>query len=154
MPLTWRSLVPPWPKKVEPPKPVVPQEITLDDYWMGRAGDSRYVREWTFAVQDNAAELLSRVNRLLAVYGKLPKVVSGWRPYSINVAVRGAKNSAHLTGEAVDLSDADGAFKAWLRYNVDELAKANLYAEDFASTPTWVHLQTRIVASGKRIFKP
>jgi hypothetical protein len=67
-----------------------------------------------------------------------------------------AMGSSHLYGCAVDIGDADGKLKAWLKTDAGNLALINngLWAEDYKSTPTWVHLQTYAPASFNRVFKP
>lgn len=62
--------------------------------------------------------------------------------------------SSHLYGCAVDIGDADGKFKAWLKANPQKLVECGLWAEDYASTPTWTHLQIYAPASFNRVFKP
>lgn len=59
--------------------------------------------------------------------------------------------SCHFTGEAVDIAD-DGSLQKWLKQNVKKLEELDLYVEDFASTPNWVHIQTR--PTKNRFFKP
>ena len=67
-----------------------------------------------------------------------------------------AMESSHLYGCAVDISDPDGKLKAWLQTDAGNRALINngLWAEDYKSTPTWVHLQTYSPKSMLRIFKP
>lgn len=65
-----------------------------------------------------------------------------------------AMGSSHLYGAAVDIADADGQLKTWLKTNSYKLVECGLWAEDYASTPTWVHLQTYAPASFNRVFKP
>lgn len=65
-----------------------------------------------------------------------------------------AMGSSHLYGCAVDIGDADGKLKAWLRANPNKLVECGLWAEDYGSTPTWTHLQTYAPKSMNRVFKP
>lgn len=65
-----------------------------------------------------------------------------------------AMGSSHLYGAAVDIGDADGKLKAWLKANPNKLVECGLWAEDYDSTPTWVHLQIYAPASFNRVFKP
>lgn len=65
-----------------------------------------------------------------------------------------AMGSSHLYGCAVDIGDADGKLKAWLKANPNKLVECGLWAEDYASTSTWVHLQTYAPKSMNRVFKP
>lgn len=67
-----------------------------------------------------------------------------------------AMGSSHLYGCAVDIADPDGKLKSWLQTDAGNLALINcgLWAEDYKSTPTWVHLQTYVPKSFNRVFKP
>lgn len=65
-----------------------------------------------------------------------------------------AMGSSHLYGAAVDIADADGKLKAWLKSNPQRLIENGLWAEDYTSTPTWVHLQIYAPKSMSRVFKP
>lgn len=108
----------------------------------------------------NAARLLAAVNFLRAVYGHPCRVSSGYRPGRFNKAAGGAPNSAHLTCEAIDLADPSGHLARWIVLNTELLEHLDLYVEDpipapgYKGTPGWVHIQTRPVPSGNRIFRP
>lgn len=100
----------------------------------------------------NLMELRSRLNQLGF---KPPRVFTcTYRDPEHNARVGGAKKSSHLTGCACDIADSDGKLKDYLRTNPDLLEECDLYAEDFDSTSTWVHLQSVPPKSGRRIFKP
>lgn len=105
-------------------------------------------------MEANLAKLLDAVNKFRLLYGKPMIVSSGYRPPEHNKRVGGAPNSSHLTCEAVDFRDKDGAIKAWVQANLGVLEQCGLYAEAFEATPTWIHLQIRRPTSGSRIFKP
>ena len=124
--------------------------VKLSEFLMGR--DKTYPLSLELAV--NAAQLLSAINYIRGVYGKPLSVSSGYRPGVFNRAAGGAKNSSHMTCEAIDLRDSDGEFAQWCLDNLDELEKAGLYMEDPSHTPGWVHLQSRAPRSGKRVFLP
>ena len=99
-------------------------------------------------------DYLERINRLRAVYGRPMYVTSGYRSREYNAQIGGAANSAHCVCQAADFADNDAALKNWILENVSVLAACDLYCEDFAATPGWVHIQSRPVPSGNRIFKP
>ena len=100
----------------------------------------------------NLMELRARLNQLGF---KPPRVFTcTYRSTEHNARVGGAKKSSHLTGCACDIADSDGLLKDYLRTNPELLEECDLYAEDFDSTPTWVHLTTLAPKSGRRIFKP
>lgn len=135
-------------------------DVSLHDYQMGR--NRIYPQEWTPEVENNAIELLKRVNAFLKdlvtavpALDKEMKVSSGWRPAAINANIaNAAKKSAHMTGEAVDLLDINQSIAKEIVKYPELLAKHDLYLENPNSTKGWVHLQTRRTKSGNRIFNP
>ena len=109
-------------------------------------------KELPDGIISNLMELRDRLNQLGF---KPPRVFTcTYRSPEHNARVGGAKKSSHLTGCACDIADADGLLKDYLRTNPELLEECDLYAEDFDSTPTWVHLTTLAPKSGRRIFKP
>lgn len=101
-------------------------------------------------LETNLIHLLEAVNKLRTLYAKPMYVSSGYRPGHYNTDAHGAANSTHLTCQAVDFADKDGAIKSWI--TLDILEKCGLYQEAPHSTPTWVHVQTRPTHS--RVFTP
>lgn len=65
-----------------------------------------------------------------------------------------AMGSSHLYGAAVDIGDADGKLKAWLKANPQKLVECGLWMEHPDYTKTWCHVQTYAPASFNRVFKP
>lgn len=67
-----------------------------------------------------------------------------------------AMGSSHLYGCAVDIGDADGKLRTWLKTDAGNLALINcgLWAEDPKYTSGWIHLSTQMPKSGNRIFLP
>jgi len=107
---------------------------------MGR--DAQY--PLTTEKNDNMADLLTKINGLLAELGVHPTVSSGYRPDAINMQVAGAaKMSAHRTCQAVDLHDEDGSLAQLLKDRLDLRMKYGLRLENPRFTRGWVHLQTR-----------
>lgn len=130
-------------------------EITLDDYWMGR--DKTYASELTPEIRENASRLIKVVNELLEELGVTTsvRVSSGWRPSAINSRTPGAASkSYHLTGLAIDLHDPDGELDKLIMDRHTLLNKAGLWHEHPESTPGWCHLDlgTRS-ARGIRVFR-
>lgn len=136
------------------------REITLGEYLAPH-------RNPPDTVITNAINLLEKVNKLLAdpTFPLLPEEVdvnSGWRPETYNSQVIGAaKNSKHITGNAIDLADPDGLIDEWLgQYDSPDgmtnskLAKYGLYRENAPYTKGWCHLQDVPPKSGKRTFNP
>lgn len=139
--------------------------IIPDDYWMGR--NISHPADLTPAIRKNVAELLGRVNLLLAwAYGDGVRpaldrttgnhVASGWRPPAINDATsNAAAKSRHLTGEAIDLRDSGTRDLArWCLKNEEALQEIGLWMEDPQWTPTWVHLQIVPPGSRRRVYCP
>lgn len=116
------------------------------------------------AHQHNLEELLKKINVIRAAYGKPMTVTSGYRSMQDHLRIYSTKGitdkskipmqSKHLYGQAVDISDADGKLKEWVKVNVAKLEEAGLYCEDFAYTKTWLHFQILPPKSGKRFFIP
>lgn len=73
----------------------------------------------------------------------------GYRPPFCPI---GAPDSAHKTGEAIDIYDPHGKLDAWLTDAT--LEKYNLYREHPTKTELWCHLTTRAPSSHKRTFYP
>lgn len=129
-------------------------------YWMGR--DKTYAEDLTGEIEANAAELLGKVNNLLAALGfPDPEIRSGWRPPQINDSTsNAAAHSKHLTGQAVDLADDNRELATAIMRETNVLTQFGLYMEDCRWTfhpdtgHGWVHLQTVPPASGKHIFIP
>lgn len=69
-----------------------------------------------------------------------------------------AMGSSHLYGAAVDIADPEGCLADWLESCPEKLEQCGLWMEDPKYTQgkngSWVHLQTYMVKSGKRIFIP
>lgn len=138
--------------------------IELRDYWMGR--DAQYPLALTPAIRANAVRTVDLANQLLGaalkagltLHGKADGslVNSGWRPPAVNAATAGASpTSLHMTGEAVDLHDPDGALDAWLlKGGQPDLIRLGLWLEHPDATPGWAHVQTKPPRSGNRVFRP
>ncbi len=100
-------------------------------------------------LETNLFNLLIALNLVRKAYGKPMKVSSGYRPGHYNTAAKGAKASAHLSCEACDFSDPDGALDAWCMANLPLLASLNLRLESPKHTIGWCHLDTR--GNGKKV---
>jgi uncharacterized protein YcbK (DUF882 family) len=124
--------------------------ITLKDFLMNRDKEFPLSNEQAL----NAADLLARVNYLLAKLGIKTVVTSGYRPGSYNAKAGGAQKSAHLTCQAVDLRDSSGVIASVLKNNIKLLEECDLYLENPDKTLNWIHLQSRRTSSGNRVFNP
>lgn len=110
-------------------------------------------------IEANLKDLCDKINVLRLWYSYPVSITSGLRSQAqqdalIKAGKSKASKSKHLTGQAVDLADADGKLKAWAGENLELMAELELWMEDFGSTPTWVHFQIVPPASGARVFKP
>lgn len=129
--------------------------ISLTDYF----GHMSRIEQPTPEVEANALQLLAKVNALLAEIpleeAKAPRVNSGWRPASYNANVPGAApKSKHITGQAIDLADPEGALDDWCMNNLATLERAGLWLENPLATKSWCHLQSAPPRSGNRVFIP
>jgi hypothetical protein len=127
--------------------------MTLADYWMKR--DRLFPGDLTVEVVGNAAILIERVHKLLAVFGEERDITSGWRPPAVNGNTPGAaQKSKHITGQAVDLADPDGDLDEWCLEHPDVLELYGLWQEHPSATKGWCHLQSVPPKSQKRVFYP
>lgn len=137
--------------------------------------EAQYMGEWRFKPEStalvlrNVQNLLACVNGLMAsaksqgiVFKNNPATFSqisgdqfgGFRPIGCPI---GATNSAHKTGQAVDLFDPMGEIDAWCLKNAEEgglLQLHCIYIESPDFTPHWSHWSTRKPPSGNRVFRP
>lgn len=129
--------------------------VTRDEVLKGRDRDYPLDAE----LEQNLNQLLDAVNKLRKEYGKPFVITSGYRPGHYNKSARGAKKSAHMSCQAVDIRDSDGEIAKWCLNNLKLLEEAGLYMESPLHTheppgARWLHLQTRRPASGNRVFIP
>lgn len=115
-----------------------------------------YSAEFTQDIQVNAQKLLKQVNQLLNDLGIEEAVVtSGWRPAILNATVKNAaKQSYHMTGNAVDILDNKNQDLGKLvQSRPDLLKKYNLWLENPQNTQghntNWMHLDC-----GNRLDRP
>lgn len=134
--------------------------FTRDEILMGRDK----IAPLTPEMEENLDKLILAMSKVREAYGKPMKGSSGYRPASINASVGGAKLSAHMSCQAVDIVDKDGKLAKWCLENLDILEANGLYLEDPRYTyiindkgdrvSGWVHLDIRGPKSGKRVFIP
>jgi len=137
----------PRPPSTEAPKPAPretkPEGLQEKAYWRGM--DSSHARELTQETRANAARLIGRVNAMLDELGvSRATVTSGWRPPSYNERLRAmgvpaARNSQHITGQAVDIADPGHTISNMVLGDPSILERHGLWMEDPSRTPTWVH---------------
>lgn len=113
----------------------------------------------TPAIDDNLARLLERINRVRTAYDTPMIVTSGLRSDEQQKALiadgkSNAPKSHHLTGEACDIQDKDGALRKWVEANMDLMEAIGFWFEDFDHTVGWVHFQIVPPRSGNRVFIP
>lgn len=114
--------------------------------------------------KNNYSVLKARVAVILAKFGQVRPVTSGYRSMADHLRIYAEKGitdknkiplkSKHLFGQALDIADSDGKLKEFLKNNVSLLEENGLWCEDFSYTKTWVHFQIVAPASGKRFFIP
>ena len=119
--------------------------------------------------QDNANELLVRVNALLA-RAKMETVYQDWIDEDTGTQISGAKGgygdggfrlqsastgkpfSSHKQGMAVDVYDPHGKLDDWITDGL--LEEFDLYREAPTATRGWCHLSTKAPGSGHRTLVP
>jgi uncharacterized protein YcbK (DUF882 family) len=113
----------------------------------------------TDEIDANLAILLERINVIREAYGIPMVVTSGLRDTAQQMALiasgkSNAPKSKHLTGQACDIQDKDGALRDWVKANMDLMESTGFWFEDFDHTPGWVHFQIVPPGSGNRVFIP
>lgn len=93
-------------------------------------------------------EMLDKLNDIRKLYGKPISLTCGARCPTHNAKIGGAKNSAHISGEAVDMVRTEELLQ-FIKANLEVL---DLYMEDPTYTVNWIHLQCRKTKT--RVFKP
>lgn len=105
--------------------------------------------------EDNLEKLAAAVSEIEALMDMAFLVTSGLRSPQDQLRINAAvKNSAHMTGEAVDVSDVDGSIYGFCIDSVDVLIRLGIYLECRTYTPRWTHLTIRPPKSGMRFFIP
>lgn len=132
--------------------------ISVDEY-ISQHG-AGHESELTDEMRLEAQATCDAANALLEEFGGNRGLRSGWRPKSVNDATpNAARSSKHITCQAVDIEDNDGALKDWALQRADDgtypvLEKYNVYAEYGDATPSWLHIQIVAPGSGKRVYFP
>jgi Peptidase M15/Fungal cellulose binding domain len=109
-----------------------------------------------FVPNDQTMEI---ADKLREGWGGPLRCVSGARckaynKYLIMTNVPAAPKSAHIDGQALDLRPVDGRIKEFQEYVKGRLEELNIRMESPIDAPTWVHVDTRPVAPGKkRVFR-
>jgi uncharacterized protein YcbK (DUF882 family) len=120
------------------------------------------------SIDGNLKILFARMLEVQDAFGHDLTVTSGLRSDAqqeqlIKEGKTTAVHSKHLAGAAVDILDLDGSLTAWVKANLDYMAKVGLWMEDFDSiahlaathkSAIWVHFQCMAPGSGKRVFIP
>lgn len=107
----------------------------------------------TDEIKANLEDLLVRMNKVRAAWGKPMTVTSGLRSAADQARINpSAPKSRHTYGKAVDILDRDGSLYDWTVNNQDLLAKVGLWVEIKAGP--WVHYQSEPPKSGRRFFNP
>lgn len=131
------------------PQTISPLDVLTSD---GKYPERQDSDECTTQVRINAADTAERTSRLLDYLDRRPPINSGFRTRYANAQTKGAKNSPHLKGEAVDLEDLSGELSRLITSEL--LERFDLYMENPQHTKGRVHLQIRRPGSGNRIFNP
>lgn len=106
-------------------------------------------------MEDNLVKLIQAVNPIREAWGKPMSVSSCYRPEAINSSVGGAKASAHMMCQAIDIVDKDGKLAEFILNNLDFVKECGILGiEDPKYTQGWVHLSIRPAKSGKLVFIP
>lgn len=132
--------------------------LTIGDYFERMSHIEPPPRDVVIA----AADLIERVNMLLSKAAEdgleeaaEPRVTSGWRTAAYNGTItNAAPKSKHITGQAIDLADPEGALDSWCTEHLDAMEEFGLWLEHPLATKGWTHLQSVPPRSGNRVFYP
>lgn len=147
--------------------------ITLADYFRCYSTDPNhrafgldfrqvpvYLAEFDPSIEENAKELLKKVNALFTELRDLTnkdfdlELTSGWRPKTYSRELGLSTRSHHTTGRAVDIRDINNAKYDLLVANRPLFERKGLALEHKSATPTWLHIQSQLPRSGRTIFYP
>lgn len=133
-------------------------ENTIDGVRNFKWKDALYLREWgiyCFPTRDQELEIIKIAFKMQQIYDffGLPIQITSWlRPKPYNVMIKGAEDSPHLYGMAVDFNvetiSAD-TVRSMLLPHLDEF---KIRMEDRPKS-NWVHCDNREPVN-KRFFKP
>lgn len=108
-------------------------------------------------IMANLIQLFQRMEKVREFVNAPIYVHCAYRPKMYNALVKGAKNSAHLTGQAVDF-DVHGRDCFGVRSELLmalKLEELDLRMENNGQDANWVHLDTRgVPPGGNRFFIP
>lgn len=111
------------------------EELSHSDTAVARKIDNNPSR---VVVENLEALVLNVLDPLREAYGKPIRVNSGYRSARLNLVIGGAKNSQHMTGEAVDITAGSKEDNKWLfDYIFRHLPYDQLIDE---SNYSWVHV--------------
>lgn len=117
--------------------------------WGRIASDS----ELTPGVVEKLNDLFVRLDSIRDWFDRPIRIHCAFRPSDYNRLVKGAPNSAHLYGMAVDF-DIKGVDCDFVRkLLMPRLAQLGIRMEDLPGS-SWVHIDTRPPGAGGRFFKP
>ena len=114
----------------------------------------------TGEIKDNLISLLIKMDNIRELLGKPVTVHCCFRPPIYNTLVKGAKNSAHLKGLAIDFSsdvtpEALGVDCNKIReILIPKLEELDIRLEDNGNLAPWVHIDLYKPFNNNRYFKP
>lgn len=104
---------------------------------------------------ENLKKLSEAMTGFEVAYGEELLVTSGLRTVQDQERINSSNpNSAHISGEAVDVSDPDNSIWGFIVGNLPILQSLGLYIENKTFPMRHVHFQIRKPRSGNRIFIP
>lgn len=101
-------------------------------------------------VENLEALVLNVLDPLREAYGKPIRVNSGYRSRRLNLVIGGAKNSQHMTGEAVDITVKSKDGNKWLFDYIKENLPYDQLIDEY--NYSWVHVSFRKGRNRKEIL--
>jgi len=96
-------------------------------------------------IMDNLIRTAELVDKIRTQF-PIAQINSFYRSPSLNRKLKGAKNSQHVTGEAVDIDSPDDNYNLWIfAFVKDQMVFDQLILEypTADGTPSWVHVSIR-----------
>ena len=121
--------------------------------WLPQWGRIASPSELSTDVLRNLQDVFARLDSIRELFDRPISVHCAFRPDAYNRLVKGAKNSAHLYGQAVDFSVQGVPCDTVRKILLPRLDTLGLRMEDLPGSG-WVHIDTRPPGPGGRFFKP
>ena len=99
------------------------------------------------AMENVAAKLFEPIRKW---YGKPIAINSFYRSVEYNAKIKGAKNSQHCTGEAIDIDAGTDNYLIWNWLRSSKLVYDQIINEKpICGNPSWIHISLKLVGTNR-----